>query len=520
MAIDFTAQTLQVYKVDTSSGKRELKALTDAERSYVDKALAGAESATKARGKMTGATGETTTATRKLYEQMSLLTSSIGGQNSALGKLAFGAKALAGGFGGLGIAMLGAGYAMKALGPVVGAVGDQLASVLGLTDDARWEHLAVRVSRITGLMEEASIQAKIWRLQLEMMSPTDRAAAVSLGKEGDVSRAQESYDAAKQAAARANADLETAQDTLAGMDAWARTAGKAGIAALERENEAAQSLARQAGLMVDLRELEAEKAEIAAFNTGSLADAKDRLAGAETNAATKTRAHTEALVEQTGALEELTRLQQAGWLAKQWGGGPRPTTDADLMATIEKEGLSGGGPDIDGLGLGKGSGPAELVDRTAGALKRLEQSRVFSTVRDSAVEMWAAIATGAMRAADAAEQAIGQILFAGGNFLAGEAIKQGVLILTDWAKAAAHAAAAAKAALGATALYAMAGAMGSGGGGGGSGTGGFSAGGGSAPVDRTEVHNYFIGESFTGQSPRQLYSHQQQISSVGSRRTS
>jgi hypothetical protein len=150
-----------------------------------------------------------------------------------------------------------------------------------------------------------------------------------------------------------------------------------------------------------------------------------------------------------------------------------------------------------------------MVDVEGNIETLLRGSTAFGIFQQSATQAFSAIVTGSMSATQALRQFAAQGILAEASVMFATSISEGVkalvsLAIFDGRGAGAHGLASAKALGAAVALGAIARALGVGGSlpGAGAATGGFhggsAAGGGQQVVHRT----YFIGDSFTGDSPR------------------
>jgi len=418
---------LQRYVIDSSLAKRALDDLDKSQDAQARNAVGNAE---KASGAQISAAAKTGGAQRKLFEQMSLLTSAIGGQGSALGRLAFSAKALVGGFGGLGIAMLGAGYALKALDPVVDTVIDGFKEMVGFGDKRHWDPIGSRIKEITGLMEQASLQAKIWAAQLALMAPEDRAAATVLGEVGDVQRAAAANIAAQDAMTKATQARWAAQSRLNQATGFARTTEELALeVAAKRERQARIDLrTTELGLNLARLELDASKKS---------RDAADDAAAKAAEAARKrAQAAEDAILRQRQAywlLEE--QIRNAAAAVRQF------YADSQAVGGLGGEpGMVGGGPGkapLQALGAGSGVGIAPNMGTPLGrggplagmvpppgaksqwaqwANQVAQATDVLGTFRDASQAAFASIVEGTASIGEAFRSMLG-------DFLTGMALK-------------------------------------------------------------------------------------------------
>ena len=464
--INWTAQTVQVYKADITDPLRKLPQLDKAQKKSEQVAVAAAEKQSKSG--------------RKLAQQMDILTMSTGGMGTEVGKAAELGKRLADGFGIMGVAMMGAGLILRELAPLVGSVVDGFSDLINYGTSEKWKPLQDRIGAITGLMRTAQLQTKLWQAQLALMLPGDRTSALRSGKEGDVSRAEDAYSAAKSASATANADVERLTASMEELGEVGRAALSKRMSALEQEARARAREVEEAGALLELRGLELQLAEQVEF------EANRRSVTTET--------HTKSIVKQAQAIERLTAAERALLEVMKSEAAIRAGGVSGLVGlTGDKFSRAGtraaGLLEIPDSGMGKIEAIAKSSDKVKDIATNFNIGReALDSFSDAASTAFAGMIEGTMSLKEAARSLLA-------DFLSGMAQKlfaYSILYAVEqrWAQAAAALA-------GAAVVGGLARAVG--GTGVPSATGGFAGAGAGNQTTNTTI---FVGDSFTGMSNR------------------
>jgi len=469
--------SIQKFGADNSEVLRALRQMDGAERQHTGTVVAEA-------GKQQGAQ-------RRLYEQMSLMTSAIGGQNTALGKLAFGAKALTGGFGMLGIGMLGAGTAMKVLDPLVSSIGRGLKDLLHIgTQSTDWGPFEANLKRLGA--EAKSLEGRLLAAQRALMDPFGRASSVAVEAAGKAGAAEAAASFDRRKLAMERAEIEAAKARLGRAES--------GHEALPLELEiklrsklvvGLEQQARNSGLLAEATAAEYEGAKRTLAQVPLIADAKTQQTVATRALTAEVESLTAAEWERWRAMKETMKVQSEGVSSlaaiapdKFRALGARPAGLAEIPGGLPKYGdIIRPGDESFADAMPKPESVEKLVHQISLATAAMD---AFGSAATAAFAAWA---DGTYEASEAFESFLGMVF--GG--LSKELFAMGLKLAVQL-NPLAIAAFVGAGIVGGFAREFGGEAAPSGG------TGGYSGG---AAGPKIMNNTYLIGDSFTGSSPRQ-----------------
>ena len=416
--INFTAQTVQVYKADISDHERKLRQMAKTEKKATKVTVDSAEKQSEA---VTKSAKKQVKATKSVSQHFDILTMAIGGMSSEVGVAAEGGKRMAEGFGVMGVATLGLGLALGALAPQISNAIEGLGDLLGLgSDEKNWKKFEDNLANLR--KEAARLNKELRESNRQFMTTFGAAQDKRFEAVGDAAVAEGVATKARLAAVRATAKLVALEAELGD-----------GISKVSfiRRGVRAEELKE-----VRLLSEEAEKkAEIATANAGLAADAAkasgialklaDPLIKKTNEKTAADKKQTKAITDQNRALVKNLALSagrafgavgsaQAG-IGRALGAG---ATAGDLASISGGVAVPGA---IPGIGPQAAPGIDEATMKKNIALA-VEGSAAFGHFKDAALNAFAAITDGSLTAGQALKQFFADSLTGMGLEAAGKSL--------------------------------------------------------------------------------------------------